>query len=208
MSTAGTRDKALLSASTRRAKAMADPKRASILRHLVETGVKAASEISIELGIPLNQCSYHVGKLAEFECIELVKTEIVRGAEKSYWRAIEIHYVSTPDWQNMEEWRKPSALHDCMTPVVGDFNHALDAGTFGDDGRWHLMRNPLKSVDQQGFDDLLALHMELFERSNEIQREAAERLRESGEESISVTSSSQCFEVHNFAGRFDTSVAG
>ena len=88
-----------------------------------------------------------------------------------------------------------------MSWVIGDFEHALSEETFGDDGRWHLMRNALRSVDQQGLDDLLAAHMEPYHRSNEIQKEAAERLCRSGEGSIKVTSSSQCYRVATFSGR-------
>jgi hypothetical protein len=180
---------------------MADPNRARILQHLVEGGVKAASEISNELLLPLNSVSYHCNKLAEFDCIELVRTEVVRGGCKKYWRAIDTDFISGPDWQEMKDERKPGALMGMMSWVVGDFEHALSEETFGDDGRWHLMRNALRSVDQQGLDDLLAAHMELFHRSNEIQKEAAERLRKSGEDPIKVTSSSQCYRVATFGGR-------
>jgi hypothetical protein len=191
----------LWTASRRRGKAMADPNRVRILQHIVEEGVKAASEISNELLLPLNSVSYHCNKLAEYDCIELVRMEVIRGGAKKYWRAIDTDFVSGPDWQEMEDWRKPGALMGMFSWVAGDFDHALDADTFGDDGRWHLMRNALKSVDQQGLDDLLAAHMALFDRSNEIQKEAAERLRQTGEESIRVTSASQCFRVETFSGR-------
>ncbi|MBS1843207.1 MAG: helix-turn-helix domain-containing protein [Actinobacteria bacterium] len=180
---------------------MADPNRARILQHLVEEGVKAASEISNELLLPLNSVSYHCNKLADFDCIELVKTEIVRGGAKKYWRAVDIDFVSGADWQGMEDWRKPGALIGMMAWPVRDFDHALEADTFGDDGRWHLVRNPLRAIDQQALDDLLAAHMELYHRSNEIQREATERLRESHETPIRVSSSSQCFRVESFSGR-------
>jgi DNA-binding transcriptional ArsR family regulator len=188
-------------ASEKRAKAMADEKRAQILQHLVEEGVKAASEISNELRLPLNSVSYHCGKLVEFDCIEAVRTEVVRGGNKTYYRAIDIDFVSGPDWQGMEDARKPGALLGMMAWPIRDFDHAMEHDTFGDDGRWHIMRNPLKAVDQQALDDLLEAHMELYQRSVEIQREAAERLKESGEAPIRVSSSSQCFRVESFGKR-------
>jgi len=199
--TAVGKQRLMWTASGKRAKAMADPTRARILQHVVEEGVKAASEISNELLLPLNTVSYHCNKLARFDCIELVKTEIVRGGVKKYWRAVDTDFISGPDWQEMTSDRKPGALMGMMSWVLGDFEHALADDTFGDDGRWHLMRNALRSVDQQGLDDLLAVHMELYHRSNEIQREASERLRETGEEAIKVTSSSQCYRVARFGGR-------
>ena len=197
----GGRKRGMLSGSAKRVKAMSDPNRARILQYLTEAGVKAASEISNELLLPLNSVSYHCNRLADFECIELVKTEIIRGGCKKYWRAIETDYISGPDWQDMDDWRKPGALMGMMSWIIRDFDHALAADTFGDDGRWHIMRNPLRSVDQQGLDELLKAHMDLYQRSNQIQREAAERLRESDQESIRVTSASQCFRVETFGGR-------
>lgn len=187
-------------ASGKRAKAMADPKRARILQHLIEEGVKAPSEIANELLLPLNAVSYHCKKLEDFDCVELVKTENVRGSCKHYWRATDIDWVSDEDWEGMEDSRKPGALLGMMSWVVGDFDHALEADTF-DDGRWHIIRNPLRAVDQQALDDLMKAHMELYERSVEIQREASERLQTSGEESIRISSSSQCFRVESFSGR-------
>jgi hypothetical protein len=198
---AGKRKRMMWAASGKRAKAMADPNRARILQQLVEAGPKAATELANELRLPLNSVSYHCHKLVEFDCIELVKTEIVRGGEKKYWRAIDIDFVSGEDWQQMEDWRKPGALLGMMSWPIRDFEHALESGTFGDDGRWHLMRNALRAVDQQALDDLLEAHMDLFHRSNQIQAEAAERMRESGEEPIRVSSASQCFRVLTFGGR-------
>jgi hypothetical protein len=180
---------------------MADPNRIRILQHILEEGVKAASEVANELGLPLNSVSYHCGKLLAYECIELVRVEIVRGGAKKYYRAIEQDYISAPNWEDMEDWRKPGALTGIMALIIGDFDHALEADTFGDDGRWHLMRNPLRSVDQRALDDLLEAHMDLYERSIEIQREAAERLANCDEQPISVASSSECFRVAAFRGR-------
>jgi hypothetical protein len=187
-------------ASGKRAKAMADPKRARILQHLIEEGVRAPSEISNELLLPLNAVSYHCKKLEEFDCVELVKTEIVRGSCKHYWRATATDWVTGDDWDEMDDSRKPGALLGMMSWVVGDFDHALEADTF-DDGCWHIIRNPLKAVDRQALDDLLKAHMDLYERSVEIQREASERLQASNEESIRISSSSQCFRVETFGGR-------
>jgi DNA-binding transcriptional ArsR family regulator len=202
MATMTGRKRAMFPPSAKRAKAMSDPKRALILQYLTEAGVKAASELSNELLLPLNSVSYHCNKLAEFDCVELVKTEVVRGGEKKYWRAIEVGYISGKDWVEMEDGRKQGALVSLIAPVISDFDHALSAGTFGDDGRWHAMRNPLKAIDEQGLDDLIQAHQALFDRSNEIQREAAERLHGSSEEApVRVSSSSQCFRVETFGGR-------
>ncbi len=63
------------------------------------------------------------------------------------------------------------------------------------------MRNPLKSSDEQGLDDLVEAQLALFQRSNEIQREAAERIAGSGEGSVRVSSSSQYLRVETFGGR-------
>jgi hypothetical protein len=191
-----------LDAATKRAKVMADPLRVEILQHILEFGCKAPSEVANELNEPVNKVSYHCRKLVEYGYFEVAREEPgLRGSTKTFFCAIEQDFIGESDWEEMDDSRKPGALNSIFALVIGDFDHALEADTFGDDGRWHLMRNPMRSVDQQGLDDLLKAHMDLYNRTVEIQREAAERLAASGEEPVAVASSSECFRVAAFRGR-------
>ena len=61
------------------AKALAHPLRAQILQRLGER-VSSPGDLADELGAPLGVVSYHVRMLRDYHCVELVRTEPVRGA--------------------------------------------------------------------------------------------------------------------------------
>ena len=54
---------------------------------LLNERVASPSELADELGEPLGNVSYHMRRLAELECIELVRTTPVRGALEHHYRA-------------------------------------------------------------------------------------------------------------------------
>jgi DNA-binding transcriptional ArsR family regulator len=72
--------------------------RLRILEHLLDTGGTASpNELSKAFGEPLGNVSYHVGKLAEQELIELAWTEPRRGAVEHFYRATEKARGAVPD---------------------------------------------------------------------------------------------------------------
>jgi DNA-binding transcriptional ArsR family regulator len=66
--------------------AMGHPTRVRILRALGESNLSSPTELAAELGIDLNDASYHVRILATCKAISLVDTEQVRGSLKHYYR--------------------------------------------------------------------------------------------------------------------------
>ncbi|MFL5898693.1 MAG: helix-turn-helix domain-containing protein [Solirubrobacterales bacterium] len=85
-----------------RIKAMEHPLRARILRTLVERGVMSPAELTRALGADLSDVSYHVRRLEELECAELVETRPVRGAVEHFYRAIERHLIDTDEWEQLD----------------------------------------------------------------------------------------------------------
>src|SRR5215213_7721310 len=73
-------------AGARIAKALAHPLRARILQRLGER-VASPNDLAAELGAPLGVVSYHVRKLRDYDCLELVRTEPRRGALQHFYRA-------------------------------------------------------------------------------------------------------------------------
>src|SRR4051812_34613913 len=73
-------------AEARIAKALAHPLRARILQRLGER-VASPADLAGELGAPLGVVSYHVRKLGDDDCVELVRTEARRGALQHFYRA-------------------------------------------------------------------------------------------------------------------------
>jgi DNA-binding transcriptional ArsR family regulator len=187
-----------LGASELRLRAMSHPVRRAMLRHYIETGPIAPVEVANAIGIDLSKASYHSRILLELGCLELVRTEQVRGSTKHYYRATERHLIETPQWSEIPDELREGTLIDTMQPIIDDFTGAVRAQTFGDDGRFHITRTPIRALDQEGLDELLAAHMKLFEEASEIERRAAERMSASGEDSISVSTAQTCFVVDSF----------
>lgn len=185
-------------AAADRMKVMANAKRRAMLMGYRDKGPVAPVELSHALRLTLSDASYHTRQLLKYGFIELVRTEQVRGSTKSYYIATERHIVEQPEWREFDVVQKEATLAEGMEPLVDDFNRAAAAGTFGDDGDFHLWRTPFKSVDREGYEKLLDLHRRMMEESEEIVSESAERMRASGEDGISVTSASQCFVVPGF----------
>jgi DNA-binding transcriptional ArsR family regulator len=187
-----------LSASEARLRAMSHPVRRAMLRHYIETGPIAPVEVANAIGVDLSKASYHSRILLELGCLELVRTEQVRGSTKHFYRATERHLVDDRAWGDLDPDQREGVLADCMQPIVDDFTGAIRDGTVGEDGRFHITRTPIRALDQAGFDELLAAHLRLFEETSEIERRAAERMAASGEDSISVSTAQTCFIVDSF----------
>jgi DNA-binding transcriptional ArsR family regulator len=177
---------------------MSHPIRRAMLRHYIETGPIAPVEVANALGVDLSKASYHSRILVELGFLELVSTEQVRGSTKHFYRATERHLIDNKSWTELEQDQKEGALVDGMQPIIDDFTSAVRAGTFDDDGRFHITRTPIRALDQDGLDELLAAHLKLFEETSEIERRAAERMAASGEDSISVSTAQTCFVVDTF----------
>jgi hypothetical protein len=180
-----------------RLKAMQHPLRRSILLLLVEHERLSPVEISHLLGCTVHDATYHTKRLAALDCAELVREEKVRGAIKHYYRATDRHLVDTDEWEGLDSAVKEGLLVSFLQPAVDDFTTSAQAGLLGSDNRFHITRSPLK-LDEQGLEDVLAIHRELFERVFEVEREAAERRAESGEPAVFVSSTQSCFAVPEF----------
>src|SRR3954451_748474 len=82
------------------AKALAHPLRARILQRLGER-VASPGELAVELDAPLGVVSYHVRMLRDYECIELVRTEPVRGALQHFYTATARPNFDDAQWRTL-----------------------------------------------------------------------------------------------------------
>lgn len=185
-------------ASEDRIKAMGHPLRRKALQYLIEKGESSPVEIYWAIGSKLHLVAYHVRALEKYGYVEKVREEKVRGAVKNFYVATDRHLIDTEEWEELDPSEKQGMLVDFMQPIVDDFNAATKTGRLGKDGRWIITRTPIHATDEQGFNEMLDAHRELFERVLAIQRESLERMAESGEEPISVSSGQTCFAMDSF----------
>jgi DNA-binding transcriptional ArsR family regulator len=182
-------------AAQNRIKAMNHPVRAAVLRILAER-TSSPAEMARELDEDLSNVSYHTKQLVELECAELVSTRPVRGALEHFYRGTERHLINTEEWDELDPMMAESLIHDTMQVVLDNFVTAVRAKTIADDANFHLTRTPLL-LDKEGLKEALEAHERARLELIEIASRSAERMIESDEDGINVSSSQACFKMPN-----------
>jgi DNA-binding transcriptional ArsR family regulator len=186
-------------ATQNRIKAMNHPLRAALLAILAER-TSSPAEMARELDEDLSNVSYHTKQLVELECAELVHTRPVRGALEHFYRGTERHLLDTEEWEDLDPLMAESLLSAIMQKVLDNFVAAARARTIGEDAEFHLTRTPLV-MDHQGLQEALKAHERARLELLDIASQSAERMVQSGEEGINVSSSQACFKMPNPKGR-------
>jgi DNA-binding transcriptional ArsR family regulator len=151
-------------------------------------------EIAQEIGKDVGHVGYHVRKLQELNLIELVDERPVRGAVEHFYRAIERPHIKEKEFaaQTIEE--REAFTRYLLQLHVADLSRAMDQHTIDvRTNRW-IMRLPMV-VDEEGFDELAALHAELYERTLDIQARSDERRTGTNDEGIQTMSTNMFFEM-------------
>jgi DNA-binding transcriptional ArsR family regulator len=180
-----TKTKSKSGVDQRLVKALAHPLRVEILTILNER-MASPNELSKELDEGLSQVSYHVKVLKDFECIEMVKTEPRRGAVEHYYRATARAFLTDKDWKKLPDSIKPGMSATFVRALIDEVVTALNAGTFDSRDDRHTSWTP-GFVDEQGWEESVALAAETLERIIKIHAGSAKRLAKSGEDGIPVT---------------------
>lgn len=178
-------------ATENRIKAMSHPLRSEILRILTER-TSSPAEMARELEEELSNVSYHTKQLVEFECAELVSTRPVRGALEHFYRATERHLIDTEEWEELDPLVAEDLLCDIVQKVLDDFVASIRGEVIGADENFHLTRT-LLHLDQEGMQEALEAHERARLEILDIQARAADRMVNSGESGIKVSSSQGCF---------------
>jgi DNA-binding transcriptional ArsR family regulator len=138
-------------------KACAHPTRLRLLTILKER-TASPSELAVATGEALNNVSYHIKKLAQLGCIELVRVESVKGDRvvQRFYRATVRPYVDAEDWDAMNDSEKHAVWTTLMLMVNEDLSEAMASGTFYDPDDNHLSRTPMV-VDAEGWEEIIFL---------------------------------------------------
>src|SRR6187200_1553712 len=130
------------------AKALAHPLRARILQRLGER-VASPGDLAVELGAPLGVVSYHVRMLRDFDCVELVRTEPVRGALQHFYRATARPNLDEGQWRTLPATLRNELIGETIEGLVGDLAGAADADRLDD--RDVVLRRTLLELDERAF---------------------------------------------------------
>jgi DNA-binding transcriptional ArsR family regulator len=158
-------------------KALAHPVRVRILG-ILEHRTATPKELAAELGLPLENTSYHVRALREFGFIKLERKRQVRGAIEHHYRAVARPRVSAKAWEQI-----PESLKQAMNAAnIGQLSDIVNRGVA--QGKFSRPESQLQRMpyvlDDRGFGEASAILSEALERIAEVEKGAKERI-ESGE---------------------------
>jgi DNA-binding transcriptional ArsR family regulator len=153
-------------------KALSHPLRVRMLT-LLNQKVSSPSELAEELDEPLGNVSYHMRFLADLKMVKLVRTEPRRGAVEHYYEALEPPLISDDDWAQLPVALRRSLSDSTLGNIARDLKSAGDGGGFDRDNM-HLSRTALL-LDEQGWDDLAAVLIDVLERARGIQEQSNKR---------------------------------
>ena len=169
---------------SRLAKALAHPLRVQLLAALNQ-GVASPNELAKKLDEPLTNVSYHVRMLHDLGTIELVETEPRRGALEHYYRAVVRPFFADREWKRLPRNARGSISDAVLQLIWDDTAETIKTGRFDEREDRHLSRTVL-AVDEEGWEELNGLLMEMIDRAMQIQAESAGRASKADGETFSV----------------------
>lgn len=130
---------------------MSHPTRVHTLGVLRER-VASPRQVAAEIGERLNNVTYHINQLLKLGCIELVRTERVRGGRvlEHFYRATKGLYFDEQAWQALSEKERLDLVAVSLRMISGDVTNAIEAGTIFGENSSHLCRNAMV-VDEEGW---------------------------------------------------------
>jgi DNA-binding transcriptional ArsR family regulator len=158
-------------ASTR--KLLAHPLRHRLLVILNER-VASPKELAAEVGVPIPNVSYHVGKLLEAGAIELVREEPRRGVAEHFYRGVELATHSDDEWSALSRAEREQITEGNVQRMVADLLAAAEGGGF-EHRRSHQSWVTL-GLDEQGFNEAADVLEKALERVLAIRDRSQRRI--------------------------------
>jgi hypothetical protein len=186
-------DKAALESglNARLVKALGHPLRVQALQ-ILNLRTASPNELANEMGVGVSLLSYHVRVLCELECIDLVKTEPVRGAVEHFYRATSRAFFDEEDWAQVPESVRGSISGAMWGDIVPLVNQAITTGAFDRRHDRHFSWTPMV-VDQDGWEEAREILATALHKLLDVQAASAERLA-AGAEQVSMGTLIACFE--------------
>lgn len=176
-------------------KALAHPSRVHAL-HILNQRTASPKELANEVGTSVGKMAYHVRELHKANYIELVKTVPRRGATEHFYRAIKQAVFSNEEWAQIPEPVRVSIVGMELSATGKLISEAIESGSFERrDNRHHSLHEGM--VDEQGWEEAMAVLAEAMEKLSEIQATSTERRIGSDDPGIPLAVSMIGFERAN-----------
>jgi DNA-binding transcriptional ArsR family regulator len=157
------------------AAAMSHPTRVHTMSILLER-TASPRQVAEEIGERLNNVTYHMNQLRKLGCIELVRTERVRGGRvfERFYRATRRAYFDQAAWDVLNEKERLDLTGVTLRMISQDITAAMAAGSIYGEDNAHFIRAPMV-VDQEGWQEVTAVIERALEGLFEVESRVAKR---------------------------------
>ena len=131
------------------------------------------AELAFELEAPLGVVAYHVRRLREFGCVELVRTEPRRGALQHFYKATARANFDGHQWRALPSSLRSELARETLQELIFDLAAAADAGTLGDPAL--VLSRATLELDARGWKKLNKLLARTHQQAIAIATESAAR---------------------------------
>lgn len=173
-------------------KAASHPIRVQAYSVLAER-VASPKEVAELINEDVSNVSYHIRELAKLKLVELVDTRQRRGATEHFYRSVQRPLVTEVEWKDFSPQERENFTTWAVQLILIDVARSMSVGLFDQRNDRHLTRTPFK-VDEEGWRELVAIHLEAFYRSLDVQARSDERRAKSGEPALTIHSALVLFE--------------
>jgi len=183
------------------AKAFTHPLRGHIWVTLFERGILSPIEVANELGIEVDDVSYHFRKLNKQELIRLVRVVTRRGFDEHFYEpVVPALRFDDADWMALPAGIRSTFSGEMLKQIIEELIEALQSGSFDARNR-HLSRSWIL-VDERGLGEAMRVAKTTLEHFQAIHDRCADRLKTSPETGIPVSVAMAVFETaESIAGR-------
>jgi DNA-binding transcriptional ArsR family regulator len=158
-------------------RALAHPVRVQILELLNEREA-SPTELKRRLGGTLNLINYHLKVLQECGCVEISRTEPVKGAVKHFYRAVPRSFLGHQDLRGVPDSIRGGATEMSLRSFWKALRSAAEAGKV--DSEDAILSWMSLVVDEVGREQAAEFAEAVLERFELIDRQSRERAAEEG----------------------------
>lgn len=174
--------------SAKLAKALANPVRARIMMELSVRPL-SPSQFQAIVGGNLGNIARYFRQLEEWDYVEVIEHRRGghrRGGVEHIYRRTQPNLLRTSDWEILPSFLREDISANVLAAYFARISEAIEAGTFDAETDRHLSWDK-PVLDRQGWEELSVRLDEVLDWLPELTREAAERMKESGEDPIPTT---------------------
>jgi hypothetical protein len=160
------------------AAAMSHPTRVQVMSILTDR-VASPRQMAAEMDEPLNNVTYHVNQLRDLNCIELARTEPVRGGRvvEHFYRPCRRVFFDEAAWGVLTEKERYGVNSAILKMISKDLATAIAAGTFFQDGDSHVSRSVMH-LDELGWQEVVDLTETTIKELFAVEERVAARVAE------------------------------